>query len=189
MRGQCATRPNEGFKRDRFLRPSPIVEYEVGTVEVTASRLVHDVLGERMAKVVADNGAQQPRLWRVRGRHRARGGAGGGGHQCHRGPGGAYRRDHQNAACAAAGPVFAHPVVVAGARGPGRRGRGRITIPWFALGFVAVVLLHPGLPQPLVRLGVLLDRELPAGNALVSVVVTLRCGTGFNALALPHRAV
>lgn len=60
---------------------------------------------------------------------------------------------------------------------PADGGRGRITIPWFALGFVAVVLLHPGLPQPLVRLGVLLDQGL-----LTMAMLALGMGIQWQAL-------
>ena len=60
---------------------------------------------------------------------------------------------------------------------PADGGRGRITIPWFALGFVAVVLLHPGLPQPLVRLGVWLDQWL-----LTIAMLALGMGIQWQAL-------
>jgi len=56
-------------------------------------------------------------------------------------------------------------------------GRGRITIPWFAVGFVAVVFLHPGLPVPLVRVGVLLDQGL-----LTMAMLALGMGIQWQAL-------
>lgn len=62
-----------------------------------------------------------------------------------------------------------------GARADGER--GRITVPWFALGFVAVVFLHPGLPAQLVRLGVLLDQGL-----LAMAMLALGMGIQWQAL-------